>query len=223
MSAEPVAPQPPTQLIADRAYAELRERIVTLRLPPGTVLREEELMQELDLGRTPLRDALKRLSLESLVSVEPRRATTVTAVDAADIVHVSEVRAELESQAAELAALRVDGPIRLELEELAEEIDRLERTRDSDALMHLDERIHHLIWRAAQNPYLEATLERYFTLSLRVWYVVLDRVPGLGGAVHDQAPLLRAILAHDAATARRLMRDHVLEFQREILTAYSRR
>jgi DNA-binding GntR family transcriptional regulator len=47
-------------------------------------------------------------------------------------------------------------------------------------------------------------------------------VPGLGGAVHDQGPLLRAILDHDGTTARRLMRDHVLEFHREILAAYSR-
>jgi DNA-binding GntR family transcriptional regulator len=222
MSVDAVSPRPATQLIADRAYAELRERIVTLRLPPGATLREEELMAELDLGRTPLRDALKRLSLESLVAVEPRRGTTVTAVDAADIVHISEVRAELEGQAAELAALRVDGALRVECEQLAEEIDHLERTRDSDALMHLDERIHRLVWRAAQNPYLFGTLERYFTLSLRVWYVVLDRVPGLGGAVHDQAPLLRAILAHDGTRARALMREHVLEFQREILAAYSR-
>jgi DNA-binding GntR family transcriptional regulator len=218
MSADAATPQ----LIADRAYAELRERIVTLRLPPGTTLREEELMAELDLGRTPLRDAIRRLSMESLVSVEPRRATTVTAVDASDIVHISEVRAELEAQAAELAALRVDGALRVECEELVEEIERLERTRDSDALMQIDERIHRTVWRTAQNPYLLITLERYFTLSLRVWYVVLDRVPGLGSAVHEQAPLLRAILAHDGSTARRLMRDHVLEFQREILTAYSR-
>jgi DNA-binding GntR family transcriptional regulator len=222
MSADAISPQPSNQLIADRAYAELRERIVTLRLPPGATLREEELMAELDLGRTPLRDALKRLSLESLVSVEPRRATTVTAVDASDIVHISEVRAELEAQAAELAAMRMDGAIRLECEQLAEEIEQLERTGDSDALMHLDERIHRLVWRAAQNPYLLATLERYFTLSLRVWYVVLDRVPGLGSAVHEQGPLLRAILAHDGTRAGRLMRDHVLEFQREILAAYSR-
>jgi DNA-binding GntR family transcriptional regulator len=211
-----------TPLIGDRAYSELRDRIVTLRLPPGSVLREEELMAELDLGRTPLRDALRRLSLESLVSVEPRRATTVTAVDASDIVHISEVRAELEAQAAELAALRVDGVLRTECETLAGELDRLERTRDQDALMRLDERIHRTVWRAAQNPYLTTTLERYFTLSLRIWYVVLDRVPGLGGAVHDQGPLLRAILDHDGTTARRLMRDHVLEFHREILAAYSR-
>src|SRR5215216_6675261 len=80
-------------LIAERAYLDLRDRIVTLRLPPGAALHEDELMRELSIGRTPLREAVKRLSLENLVDVEPRRSTVVTAVDVADIVHITEVRA----------------------------------------------------------------------------------------------------------------------------------
>ena len=80
-------------LIADRAYVALRDRIVTLRLPPGTALREDRLMDELGLGRTPLREAVKRLALEGLVDVRPRSGTFVTEVEAHDIVHISEVRA----------------------------------------------------------------------------------------------------------------------------------
>src|SRR5688572_11182565 len=72
------------RLIADRAYEELRDRIVTLKLPPGTVLREDELMAQLAIGRTPLRDAIKRLALEGLVAVQPRRGTTITPVDSSD-------------------------------------------------------------------------------------------------------------------------------------------
>ena len=102
-------PSSATDLISDRAYAELRERIVTLRLAPGTALREDELMSDLAIGRTPLREAIKRLALENLVAVQPRSGTYVTAVEATDIVHISEVRAELEGQAAELAARRLDG------------------------------------------------------------------------------------------------------------------
>src|SRR5918992_2006893 len=98
MAAEP-SPRVPdaaaTLLVAERAYAELRDRIVTLHLAPGTVLREDELMSEMGIGRTPLREAVKRLALENLVAVQPRIGTYVTSVDAADIVHISEVRAEL--------------------------------------------------------------------------------------------------------------------------------
>ena len=118
-------------LIADRAYAALRDRIVTLQLPPGTVLREDELMRDLGIGRTPLREAVKRLALENLVAVQPRSGTYVTGVDAADIVHIAEVRAELEAHAAELAARRLDGELRERAEALLEQVRALERSDDA--------------------------------------------------------------------------------------------
>src|SRR5688572_2260872 len=187
----------PGNLFADRAYHELRDRIVTLRLPPGTVLREDALMRDLDVGRTPLREAVKRLSLENLVAVQPRRGTFVSAVEAADIVHITEVRAELEGYAAELAARHIEGELRALGEGLLADLEMLTGAADQDGLMRFDERIHRFTWEASGNPYLAETLERYFTLSLRVWYVVLDRVPGLGHAVHDQAHLLQALLDRD--------------------------
>jgi len=208
-------------LIAERAYHELRDRIVTLQLPPGAILREDELMRELGIGRTPLREAVKRLALENLVAVQPRRGTFVTHVDVADIVHITEVRVELEAQAAELAALRMDADARARAEALMTELETLS-SEDHDALMRFDQRIHRFVYATSRNPYLAETLERYFALSLRVWYVVLDRVPGLGGAVHDQERLLEALLARDPPRARAIMREHILAFQREILAAFSR-
>jgi len=206
-------------LIAERAYLEMRDRIVTLRLPPGTVLREDHLMRELGIGRTPLREAVKRLALENLVAVQPRRGTFVTGVNAADIIHITEVRAELEGQAAELAAERMDGEARKRAEALLRELEALEPRTDQDALMRVDERVHRLTWEAAGNPYLLETLERYFALSLRIWYLVLDRVPTLGGAVHDQDRLLEALLAGDGPRARSVMREHVLALLREFSAA----
>ncbi|HEV3378973.1 MAG TPA: GntR family transcriptional regulator [Thermoleophilaceae bacterium] len=226
MAAEPSAvtagEAPAAKLVAERAYVDLRDRIVTLRLAPGTALREDQLMREMDIGRTPLREAVKRLALENLVAVQPRRGTFVTDVQAADIMNITEVRAELEGYAAELAALRMNGQARTAAEALVEEIDEVTRPHDQEWLMRFDERIHQFIWEASGNPYLVETLERYFTHSLRIWYLVLDRVPGLGHAVHDQLHLLEAVLERDAARARALMREHVLEFQREILAAFSR-
>ena len=217
MSVEPTV----SRLIADQAYFELRDRIVTLQLPPGAALAEDELMRELGIGRTPLREAVKRLALENLVEIRPRRGTYVTEVNVADIVHITEVRAELEGQAAQLAAIRMDDERRAEAGALRDELERLD-SRDSDALMHVDERVHRLTWEAAGNPYLLDTLEGYFALSLRVWYLVLDRVPGLWTAVHDQRDLVDALVARDGARARTLMREHVLAFQREIVVAFTR-
>ena len=210
------------RLFADRAYHELRDRIVTLRLPPGTVLREDALMRELGVGRTPLREAVKRLALENLVAVQPRRGTFVSPVEASDIVHITEVRAELEGYAAELSALRMSAETRVLAQELFDEVQRLTRTDDQDGLMRFDERIHRFTWDASGNPFLIATLERYYMLSMRVWYLVLDRVPGLGHAVHDQLQLMEALVARNGPLARTIMREHVLAFQREIMAAFSR-
>jgi DNA-binding GntR family transcriptional regulator len=213
--------QPAARLIAERAYFELRDRIVTLRLPPGSALVEDGLMRELAIGRTPLREAIKRLALENLVEVRPRRGTYVTGVNVADIVHITEVRAELEGHAAQLAAMRMEEEGRAEAEALLAELEELD-PQDSEALMQIDERVHRLAWEAAGNPYLVGTLEGYFALSLRIWYLVLDRVPGLWTAVHDQREMIRALLTRDGPRARALMKEHVLEFQREIVVAFTR-
>jgi DNA-binding GntR family transcriptional regulator len=226
MAAQPTSPADgaaaSSRLFAERAYHELRDRIVTLRLPPGTVLREDALMRELDVGRTPLREAVKRLALENLVAVQPRRGTFVAAVESSDIVHITEVRAELEGFAAALAAERIDAAARARGEELLDEVEKLTRVADQDGLMRIDEHVHRFAWEASGNPFLIATLERYFTLSLRVWYLVIDRLPGLEHSVHDQAELIRAVLAGEGERARGLMREHVLAFQREILAAFAR-
>ena len=211
-----------TRLVAERAYEDLRDRIVTLHLPPGTVLREDELMKDLGIGRTPLREAVKRLALENLVEVQPRRGTFVTAIEAADIQGITEVRAELEGYAAELAALRLDPETRAVAEALLAEIESLDGAGAQESLMRMDERIHRFVWDASHNPYLTETLERYFTHSLRIWYLVLDRLPGLGHAVHDQTHLVEALLAGDSDKARAIMQEHVLDFQRELLAAFSR-
>jgi DNA-binding GntR family transcriptional regulator len=225
MAAEPTPSPTPIgdgALIAERAYHELRDRIVTLRLPPGTVLREDALMAELEIGRTPLREAVKRLVLENLVAIQPRRGTFVTQVEASDIVHITEVRAELEGYAAELAALRMSAELRADAKALLAEVEELVQSSAPEGLMAFDERIHHFVWEAAGNPYLVTSLERYFTLSLRVWYLVLDRVPGLGHAVHDQVQLLEALIDRNGPRSRTIMREHVLAFQRDVMAAFTR-
>src|SRR5215212_3534807 len=208
----------PAEQLADRAYFGLRDRIVDLRLPPGVALREDELMRELGIGRTPLREAVQRLALENLVAVQPRRRTLVTDVHVEDIVHITQVRAELEGYAAEAAAGVMDEAATETAQALLAELEAL-GGENHDQLMRFDERIHRFTWQAARNPYLTDTLEQYFTLSLRVWYLVLYRVPDLPATVHDQADLLRALLAADGPRARTIMRDHVLAFQRDVRTA----
>ncbi len=82
--------------------------------------------------------------------------------------------------------------------------------------MALDTRVHRFIHRCAGNPYLEETLGRYFNLSLRIWYLVLDRLPHLFARVLEHGDLLRAIADGDAERARAIIAEHIETFEREI-------
>jgi DNA-binding GntR family transcriptional regulator len=202
------------ELLADRAYVELRDQIVTLTIPPGAPINEESLGRELGLGRTPLREAIKRLALENLVAVYPRRGTFVTEINITDLAHISDVRVQLEGHAAYRAAQRLTAAQREELDALVAEIEQ--PRSDADALMGLDARIHRFVYRCAANPYLRNTLEHYLNLSLRIWYLVLGRLPHLFERVHEHTELLHAIRAGDADGARAIAAEHVAIFESEI-------
>ena len=92
--------------LADQAYYALRELIVSLELQPGRSIKEPELVARLGIGRTPVREALRRLAQERLIEVFPRRGMVVTTVDVRDLARLCEVRAALEPEAARLAAER---------------------------------------------------------------------------------------------------------------------
>jgi DNA-binding GntR family transcriptional regulator len=210
--------EPPIQreLLADRAYNDLRDRIVTLRIAPGAPIDEDVLGGELGIGRTPVREAIKRLALENLVTVFPRRGTFASEINITDLADISDVRMQLEGHAAYRAAQRITPGQRAELEDLLAELDHSQGSDDIGALMALDTRVHRFIHRCAGNPYLEDSLGRYFNLSLRIWYLVLDRLPHLFARVHEHGDLLRAIADSDAEGARAIIAEHIETFEREI-------
>src|SRR2546425_894051 len=204
-----------TRSQSEEAYQRILERIVRLEMAPGSVVNEARLREELGIGRTPIREALQRLARENLVRSIPHRGTFVTDVNITDLARITEVRVVLEAHAARLAAAKLAGADRDMVEELLELLGRGHVT-DQRELMQLDRQIHRAIYRAARNPFLEATLERYFNLSLRLWYLVLDRDVRLREAVDEHVELLRAILGGDGALAEAIMRKHVIGFEHEI-------
>jgi DNA-binding GntR family transcriptional regulator len=197
--------------LAEKAYVAIRELIVTLELGPGSVINERELVERLGIGRTPVREALRRLAQEGLVEVYPRRGMFVTDVDVRNLVLLSEVRAVLEPEAARLAAERATDDQRAGLRELLAELDAGER--DDQALMALDERIHRAVYSCARNDLLEATLEQYYVLARRIWTIALDRQHELKDAVQEHRALLEAIHDGDGERAATTMRAHVEDFE----------
>jgi DNA-binding GntR family transcriptional regulator len=201
----------PTSL-AEKAYTAIRELIVSLELAPGAVIDERELIERLEIGRTPVREALRRLAHERLVEVYPRRGMFVTGVDVRELARISEVRAVLEPEAARLAATRATDDDRAAIGGLLGEL-ASGGGGDDRELMALDERIHRTIYRAAHNDLLEATLEQCYVLALRIWVIALDRQHELEGAVQEHRALLEAIRDGDAARAAETMSSHVQNFE----------
>jgi DNA-binding GntR family transcriptional regulator len=201
--------------LSDRAYYAIRDLIVSLELRPGSVINERDLMERVGVGRTPTREALRRLSQERLVEVYPRRGMFVTSVEIRDLALLSEVRTELEGHAARLAAERTSDADRAALDSLIAELDE-GAARDGRALIDLDRRIHEHVYRAAHNRFLEVTLEEYYTLALRIWFLALDRAVELRDAVHEHRTLLEAIRDRRPAEAEQIMRRHVLDFEQAI-------
>jgi DNA-binding GntR family transcriptional regulator len=198
--------------LADKAYHEIRGLIVSLELAPGALIDERELIERLEIGRTPVREALRRLAHERLVEVYPRRGMFVTGVDVRELARLSEVRELLEPEAARLAAERATDTDREQLSRLLTELDAGLDAGGSE-LMDLDERIHRAVYRAAHNDLLEATLEQYYVLALRIWSMALDRAHELEEAVEAHRALLEAIQAGDGERAAETMRAHVQDFE----------
>jgi DNA-binding GntR family transcriptional regulator len=208
----PVSPLGDGASLADQAYFAIRGLIVSLELAPGAAIREPELTAQLGIGRTPIREALRRLALERLVEVYPRRGMFVTTVDVRDLARLCEVRAVLEPEAARLAAERATKPDLEELNALIEEL--LDpRRRDDRALIDLDERIHRTIYRTSHNQLLEETLEWYYTHALRIWMLALEETGELQAAVLEHRSLLEAVALGKGEVAAQIMRDHVDHFE----------
>ncbi|MFF8974840.1 GntR family transcriptional regulator [Streptomyces sp. NPDC014995] len=206
--------------LAERAYRAIRDRLVMLEIRPGAPINEGQLAQSLGVGRTPVREALKRLQYERLITTYPRRGTFATEVNITDLAHISEVRQELEPLAAAQAARRATATDRATLTALRRELESAgPRGYDAAALMHLDLQVHRAVYAAAHNPYLEDTLVRHDNLATRIWCLFIDRLSDMAGHVDEHGPLIEAIVAGDPDTAARLARGHVEGFERAVRNA----
>jgi DNA-binding GntR family transcriptional regulator len=207
--------------LSEQAYEQLRQRIVTLVLAPNSVVDEAQLQLELGFGRTPIREALKRLELERLITIIPRRGIFVTPINLTDLQRLYEVRVNLECLATELATQRGTA---VHWQEMACVLDQASglTTLSPEQLIAIDEGCHRIIYQAADNQFLEQTLSALFPLSLRLWHFALsklgdkkDSIIEYKHIVEHQA-ILTALQAGDAPEAAALMRRHVVAYQQYI-------
>ncbi|MBE7472792.1 MAG: GntR family transcriptional regulator [Anaerolineae bacterium] len=204
---------------SEAAYRIIKEKIVTLALPPASLLNEAELMAELGLGRTPVREALQRLALENLVIILPRRGTIVADLNMSDLQKIFEMRLELEVYTVRLAAERATPAQVAEMEALLANSDEIIRQGDYYQLMRLDHQAHQLLAQAAHNEFLAETLERLYTHGLRLWYISLHKVSRLSEAIAEHRDIIAAIKAGDGQRAAEIMRTHITDFQTQLTAA----
>jgi DNA-binding GntR family transcriptional regulator len=166
------------------------------------------------LGRTPVREALKRLEAERLVVVLPRRGMYVAEVTLAELRELEEVRLSLETTSARLAVQRITPGQLEELEDLlAESADGPDGgVSAGERSLEMDRRLHELIWRASDNSLLEVECGRLFNLSMRMWYMLVDRLES--SDLHEEvfAEFLAAARDKDEQRAEDALRNHILLF-----------
>ena len=219
MNALPALPLAEDQALsqAEAAYRQLRDKLIMLEIRPGEPINDGQLAAELGFGRTPVREAIKRLEVDHLVISYPRRGTFATTVDFTELADVSEIRELLEPLAARRAASRASDAMRRELMHVADTIAQLDPgPGGSRELMRYDLTVHRLIYKAAANPHLEDTLIRYDNLATRIWCLVLDKVPSVSGHIVEHVELLTAIADGDEDRAAELALHHVVSFEESV-------
>lgn len=217
LSLEDLRTGPTDVSMAEQAYRQLRDRLIMLEIRPGEAINDGALATEFGIGRTPVREALKRLEGDRLVVSYARRGTFATNVDITELADVSDIRERLEPLAAERAAKLATPGMRAELLEVAAAIADMDTAVSNQReLMRYDIRVHRLIYAAAANPHLEDVLIRYDNLATRIWCLVLDKIPSVAGHIAEHIELLEAIAGGDDQLAGSLALEHVTSFEKSV-------
>lgn len=210
----------PDLSLSEHAYRSLRDQLIMLEIRPGDAINDSALAASLGIGRTPVREALKRLESDHLVVSYPRRGTFATRVDFTELGDISEIRQLLEPLAARRAARNATAPMRAKFRDLAANIARSEPgNSDQHDLMRFDIKVHRQIYAVAGNAHLEDVLIRYDNLATRIWCLVLDKIPSVAGHITEHVKLLQAIADGDGELSAGLALEHVTNFEKTIRTA----
>jgi DNA-binding GntR family transcriptional regulator len=200
---------------ADKAYHLILDKIIKAEMQPGSLIQERLLMDTLGYGRTPIREALKRLEVERFVNVSPRRGMFVAPIDIIDINQIYAVRMELEALVIRLTVQNATPEQIAKLEALVAE-DVLENLENPYEVMELDRDFHFQTYAASQNKFLAADLKRYYFMSQRIWYYGLGALKPIDIGIQDHVDIVAAIKVGDTESAEEAICRHISNFQKNI-------
>jgi DNA-binding GntR family transcriptional regulator len=202
----------------EEAYEKLRVRIVTNGVAPGEILNEKDLMAQLAIGRSPLREILFRLQEENLIKPLPRLGYMVTTLDIFEVRELVELRRELEGYAGYLAAQRITPEQLDDLRAIFKEAEaETAETRDvSNITEYFDTRFHSLLYQAAQNQKLVKILQDLHIVMLRIWFHVGLGAIGFAHQAQNLYTVLEALEQKNPEKARTAMEDHVDQYAAQV-------
>jgi len=201
--------KPAKRSFADRAYADIKQRILDNELPAGHQLMEAELAELLQISRTPVREAMVRLEAEGLVEVRPRHGMKVKPISVSDMQEIYALLTGLESTAAWQAAQRDHAATEINgLKRSVKKMDAALKAEDLKAWAQADEDFHRLLVSMSGNKRLALLVDRFMDQVHRVRMITLRLRPLPQQSNEDHAKVVAAIEAKDAETARQVHRIH---------------
>lgn len=196
---------------SDIAYGKLRMMIMTAELKPGQPLAESELMRELQMGRTPIREALNRLSWEGFVKIVPRQCILVNDIPLSEVEAIYQMRVVLSELESELAVKRRTEE---ELERLMEEIQALEQETDPRKRVLLDRDFHRTVTFMTRNPFLEREMTNYQDLSTRLLFVNQKNLLAIDNmTVDEHVRIYQSLRDRDVKTLIQTQQSHIISFR----------
>ncbi len=193
-------------------YKELERRIIEMEYQPGDAINEKELIEEFGVSRTPIREAILKLSEKGLLDLRPRVGTFVTQVDLQSVKHAYEVKKNLEGLAAELAAERANKEQIKELFEIIERFEHYDIVDDYKACIKDDQRFHRIVREASNNPMLIEMLEGLNIKTARFLQYINYILEDVHWFKTSLSVMATAIKEHDAKKARETTEEHTQEF-----------
>ncbi len=158
------------ETLSEQAYRQLEELIVTLRVAPGAMVTEGDLGQHLNLGRTPVREAIQRLTADGLIDIFPRKGMRIAPIDATAILQALDVRTALERLLAESAARKATQEERAAIVQHGRCMVERAEAEDLQGYMDADTDFDRVLDGAARNPYATKALQPLRAMSRRAWF-----------------------------------------------------
>jgi DNA-binding GntR family transcriptional regulator len=185
------------------AYRRLESLIVTLRLEPGSLVTEKQLIALAGLGRTPVREAIQKLEWQGLIEVRPRAGLQIAALNPAHPAMVMQARLQLEPLAARLVAEALRPEARERLIECAKQMTECSLTGDQEGFMAADKAFDEILEETCPNPFIVQALSALQSHSRRYWYA--SAMQSLQQSVELHVRVIRALLSGDGAAAEKEM------------------